>query len=153
MDFVKKFRKLDGTYVDIIKHSLDVLNKYPTSEVYIGTDSQNYKRKTIYTTVIAFRYPNRGVHYIYNKVKFPRIRNLFQRLFKETEMSIEVADWFTSQININVVIDLDYNGDGKYKSNQVYNASKGWIKSLGYEYVTKQDISIASNAADYHSKK
>jgi predicted RNase H-related nuclease YkuK (DUF458 family) len=150
-DFVKNFKTINNKSVNIVKHTLDILKEDPTVKIYIGTDSQNVKRRTNYVTVIAYRYNNKGVHYIYNKISIkPKIKNLFNRLFKEVEMSIEVAEWFTKQINVKVAIDLDYNEDSKYKSHVVLEAAKGWAQSLGYETNSKESIPIATRAADWH---
>jgi len=64
------FRKVTGESVpDIVKHTVDILKECPWVEVHIGTDSQNHRRSTIYVTAIAYRFGNRGVHYIYHKQK------------------------------------------------------------------------------------
>lgn len=150
MDFIKVFRTPEGEVVDVVKHTLKILKQHPDVEISIGTDSQNVKRKTHYVTVIAYRYNCKGVHYIYNKVKIPKIRDQFQRLFKEAEMSVEVAEWFTSKIRVQVTIDLDYNGDAKHGSHMVVSAAKGWANSLGYKVNIKPEVQVASRAADYH---
>ncbi len=150
MSFAKKFRKIDGEYVDIVKHTLGILTKDPTVRISIGTDSQNSKRRTFYATVIAYRYKNKGVHIIYNKVKVPKIKNTFQRLFKEVELSLETAQWFSSQINVNVTIELDYNGNKEYReSHVVIPAAKGWAESLGFKTKVKPEIMPAVYAADF----
>ena len=68
---MKKFRSVDNGYVDPIQHTLEVLKKYPSTKIYIGTDSQNVGIQTVYVTVIAYRFGVRGVHYIYNKEIIP----------------------------------------------------------------------------------
>ncbi len=149
-DFVKKFRKVDGTLVDVVKHTLNILNEDPTVTISIGTDSQNVKKKTNYVTVIAYRYKNKGVHYIFNKISIPKERDLFRRLFREAEISINTAEWFTQQISVKVDIDLDYNSSEKYESHVVISSAKGWANSLGYKVLLKGEGQIAGWAADYH---
>ncbi len=64
------FRKVTGEPVpDIVKHTIDIVKECPWIEIHIGTDSQNHRRSTVYVTAIAYRYGNRGVHYIYHKHK------------------------------------------------------------------------------------
>lgn len=153
MELVKRFKKVDGTPInDIVSYTLDILEKEPNVQIHIGTDSQNISDITCYVTTIAYRYGTRGVHYIYVKTKLPRINDLWTRLWKEAEYSVEVAQWFTSKINSKVQIDLDYNQDKFYKSNQLIQATTGWIKSLGYQVNTKPNIQIATKAADYNCR-
>ncbi len=104
------FRKVEGDAVsDIVKHTLDVLKECPYAEIHVGTDSQNHRRSTVYVTAIAYRYGNRGVHYIYHKHKMKKIKDKWTRLWNEADYSIEVANWLTSKVNVKVEIDLDYN--------------------------------------------
>lgn len=152
MELTKRFKQVEGGYVDVISHTLDIMKKHPMLTIHIGTDSQTDGDITTYVTVIAYRYTNNGVHYIYTKNKLPRINDLWTRLWKEAEMSIEVAEWFTSQVNIKVEIDMDYNQDKFWKSNQLIQAAQGWANSLGYKTNTKPDILVASRAADYHTR-
>lgn len=153
MELVKKFKKVDGSFVeDVVKHTLSILENDPYVDIHIGTDSQNISDDTVYVTSIAYRFGTRGVHYIYAKYKLPRINDLWTRLWKEAEYSVEVAQWFTSKINIKVQIDLDYNDDKFYKSNQLVQAATGWVKSLGYVANTKPGIQIATKSSDYQCR-
>ena len=147
------FRKVEGEAVfDIVKHTLDILNECPYIEIHIGTDSQNHRRNTVYVTAIAYRYGNRGVHYIYNKQKIKKIRDKWTRLWNECEYSIEVANWLTSKINVKVEIDLDYNSEEKHFSSKLVSPAVGLVTSLGYKANIKPDNQIATRAADYHCR-
>ena len=149
---MKKFRSVDNGYVDPIEHTLGVLKKQPSTKIYIGTDSQNVGIQTIYVTAIAYRFGIRGVHYIYSKEKVPIIKDLFKRLFEECSRTIETAEWFTQQINVNVELDMDYNEDESCVSNKLISAASGWASSLGYKVITKPGNIIAVWAADYHCR-
>jgi uncharacterized protein len=146
---MKVFKTTDGKIVNVTEHTLDILKKYPNVQIHIGTDSQNYGGITSYSTVIAFRYNRNGVHYIYNKFKVDKIKDIWTRLWKEAELSIEVAEWLTKKINVKVEIDMDYNDDETYKSNKLITATKGWANSLGYKVNVKPNNQIATRAADY----
>ena len=142
-----------GNKVDPIIHTQKILNKNPFVSIHIGTDSQSRAKKTQFATVIAYRYGNRGVHYILSKVGFPKIKDLWTRLWKEAEMSINVSKLITNSLNISVEIDMDYNEDNNFKSNKLVAATKGWANSLGYKVNVKPNIQIATKAADHHCKK
>jgi uncharacterized protein len=144
------FRTVDGTRVDVLKHTMQILKEYPNVEIHIGTDSQNKKHETRYATVIAYRYGSRGVHYIVHKQTVPRINDIFTRLWKETEMSLDVAEWLSQHVNVKIQIDMDYNSDEECKSHKLISSCQGWAASLGYKVNVKPDNQIATHAADYH---
>ena len=147
---MKLFRRLSGDRVDVIKHTMSIMKEYPSVEIHIGTDSQNKRHETKYATVIAYRYGTNGVHYIVSKHCVPKIRDMFIRLWKETEMSIEVAEWLSQHINVKLQIDMDYNSDEIFESNKLLSSCQGWASSLGYKVNVKPDNQIATRAADYH---
>lgn len=149
---MKKFRTHEGVTVLPHVYVNDIRNKYSNVEIHIGTDSQNKGRKTYYATVIAFKYGHRGVHYIWSLESFPRIRDLWSRLWKEAELSINTAKFISDRINVSINIDMDYSSDIVRKSNMLVNSAKGWAESLGYSVNIKPDNQIATKAADYHCR-
>jgi predicted RNase H-related nuclease YkuK (DUF458 family) len=149
---MKVFKKISGEKVNVVEHTLLQLKKAPTITIHIGTDSQNIAEHTIYSTVIAYRFGNRGVHYIYHTQKIKRINDIWEKLWKEAELSIETAEWLTQQINVNIEIDMDYNDNKDYKSNKLISAAKGWANSLGYKVNVKPNNQIATRAADYQCR-
>lgn len=146
------FRDINGQPKDPLKHTLGVLKNFPHAEIHIGSDSQNIGKVTKYSTVIAYRLGTRGVHYIVSKSNQPVIRDMWTRLWKEAELSIDVAEWLTQQMSIRVEIDMDYNGDENFQSHKLISAAKGWANSLGYKVNIKPHNQIATRAADYHCK-
>jgi len=145
----KIFKTVDGITVDVIKHTTDIINKYPLVEIHVGTDSQSKKRYTKYGTVIAYRYGRNGVHYIYATDRVPRIKDMWSKLWKEAEYSISTALWINAQINIPIQIDMDYSADEINESNKLISAATGWASSLGYKSNIKPDNQIATKAADH----
>ena len=146
------FKDVHGKIIDPLNHTLKVLKNSPFSQIHIGSDSQNVGKKTIYVTAIAYRFGSRGVHYIISKKSEMIIDDIWKRLWKEAEMSIEVAEWISNQINVKIEIDMDYNSDEKFISNKLISAAKGWANSLGYKVNVKPNNQIASKAADHHCK-
>jgi predicted RNase H-related nuclease YkuK (DUF458 family) len=155
MEIIKKFKTVKGEYVDVVEHTISIMKQYPNVQVHVGTDSQNISNQTVYVTVIAFRYGTNGVHYIYYKERKPRkmtgniSKDIWDRLWREAEMSIEVAEWLKAQMNILIQIDMDYNEDDLWESNKLIQAASGWASSLGYQVNCKPNIQIATKAADY----
>ena len=132
------FKNIHGKIIDPLSHTLNVLKNSPYSQIHIGSDSQNFG--------------SRGVHYIISKKDEVIIDDIWKRLWKEAEMSIEVAEWLSKQINVKIQIDMDYNNDEKFISNKLISAAKGWANSLGYKVNVKPNNQIATKAADHHCK-
>jgi len=147
------FKKVDGSKVlKITNHIKDMLSNHPDAEIHIGTDSQNHRRFSVYCTVIAFKMGSRGVHYIYHKQSLPKIKDIWSRLWKETEFSIEVAEYVKSRMNVDIQIDMDFNKDKMHISNKLVSASRGWANSLGYKVNIKPFSQIATKAADHYCR-
>lgn len=147
-----EFRDIHGNIIDAIAHTQAILENHPYVNIHVGTDSQSIAKQTRYITVIAYRYGNRGVHYILSKSGVPQIKDMWTRLWKETELSIGVAEWMKKKLNVRLEIDMDYNEDENYQSNKLVNATRGWANSLGYKVNIKPHGQIATRAADYHCK-
>ena len=106
------------------------------------------RNKVIYATAVVFRYTN-GAHILYNREKYPLVKDLWSRLWKEVEKSIEVAEFLRKECGIKATrIDLDYNEDPKYPSNKLVKAAVGYVESLGYKAKTKPGLLLATYAAD-----
>lgn len=148
----KIFKTIKGEKVNVVEHTLEILRKNPNIKIHIGTDSQNSGVYTTYSVVIAYRMGTRGVHYITAIQRYTKIIDMWSRLWKEAELSIETAEWLTQQINVRVELDMDYNSDERYKSNNVVAAATGWANSLGYKVNTKPETLIATKAADHNCR-
>lgn len=174
-----KFQTVHGEIVNPSVHAMEQLRKDRYVEIHIGTDSQVVRRRVIYSTVIAFRFGEidnhgRGVHYIYNKTRIPK-KDLgckpltaadrakgkrakddegfhWNRLWKETELTMEIAEHLRSKMNIDIQIDMDFSNLPEHFSNKLVSASVGWAESLGYRVNIKPFNQIATKAADHHCK-
>lgn len=146
----KYFKTEDGKRVHLVEHCREVLGTHPAAQILIGTDSQSGKKTTKYATVVVFRYGTRGAHYVYSVANFTKIRDIFSRLFKECELSLEIAEYITHNTSYRVAaIELDFNDFSVTKSTPLISATKGWCESLGYKAVLKSGEMIACKAADH----
>lgn len=146
-----KFKKLTGEQIlelsDYVKDYLE-LNKNYDVKIYLGCDSQTKGIKTTYATTIVFHVGNTGCHVIYKKDTVPVIRDMWSRLWKETELSVEVALYLRAAgIEINT-IDLDYNENPVHNSNKLVTATIGYVESLGFKARIKPELLPAVYAAD-----
>jgi predicted RNase H-related nuclease YkuK (DUF458 family) len=143
-------RKVGEVY-DVIKYTQKILSEFPDATIHVGTDSQNHRRKTTYAICVCYRYGLRGVHVIYNRTHIkPKIKDRWTRLWKEAEMSIEVAEYIQNNSSFKVhTIDMDYNNDKHHFSSKLVQAAKGWAQSLGYKVSVKPEEQVATRAADH----
>lgn len=139
--------------IDPIKYSLNYLAENPGCEIYVGCDSQNKDRYTVYVTAICYRVGTRGVHVIYHKDKVERVNNIHVRLWSECERAIEVADMLSNN-NVPIhQVELDYNDQEGVESNKLVKAGRGYIKGLGYRAGVKPEELVAARAADHIAVK
>lgn len=143
------FRSLSNEkVVDLIPYIKARLAESDNISIYIGCDSQNTGAKTIYAAVIVLHYGNNGGHVLYSRTKFDRIKDRFTKLWKEVEISMEVAEHLKSHGIVAKYIDIDLNPDPRYSSNTVLRAAMGFVESLGYTARVKPYAVSASYVAD-----
>jgi len=146
-----KFKKLTSReQFDLAKYTKEYLDIHKDYDVkmYLGCDSQTKADKTTYATTLVFHVESSGCHVIYKKEVVPVIRDMWNRLWKETELSVEAAIYLRENgIEINT-IDLDYNIDPIHESNRLVKATVGYVESLGFKARVKPDLLPAVYAAD-----
>jgi predicted RNase H-related nuclease YkuK (DUF458 family) len=81
-----------------------------------------------------------------------KIKDKWTRLWNEADYSLEVAEWLTKKVKVQVEIDFDYNSDEKHFSHKLVGPTVGWAMSLGYKTNIKPDNQIATKAADHHCR-
>lgn len=146
-----KFQKLTGPpEFELSEYVLNILehNKDVDVKIYLGCDSQNKAIKTIYAVTIVFHIADTGCHVIYKKEEIPVVRDMWTRLWKETELSCEVALYLRNHGIEVSTIDLDYNTDPTKKSNKLVSAAVGYVESLGFKARCKPDLLPGAYAAD-----
>jgi predicted RNase H-related nuclease YkuK (DUF458 family) len=150
-----KFKKLmDNNTVEISEYVKQYIidHKFNNLRIYVGCDSHNKGEFTTYVTTLVIHIGDTGCHVLFNKDKVKRINDLWTRLWKEVELSVELALYLRENgINIHN-IDLDLNDDEAYASNKLVAAAKGYVQSLGIKPRIKPDLLPAVHAADNLSK-
>jgi predicted RNase H-related nuclease YkuK (DUF458 family) len=145
------FKKCSGEKIEnIVEYVREYMKDHPTVEIMVGTDSQNRGGKTVYSTVIALYTPGNGAHCIFKRWRTPKetVRNT--RLMNEVQASLEVAGELVSAgIKKPAYIDIDINPSPRYKSNEVFQAAKGWVEGSGYEVRFKTFGPLVTTFADW----
>lgn len=123
-----KFKKFGGSEIpDVGEHIRQYLKLYPQTSVYVGTDSKVKGGKISYATIIAMYDEVRkdGVHYIFKRDSEPGKLDLFSRMWREVEKSVEVADYLEVELeghlkrySIEDLMVLKNPAGGYYKMNQ-----------------------------------
>src|SRR3990167_2547374 len=130
LSFDEAFNKLVG-YIEG-----DTSYRY---SIIIGTDSF-LAAETLFISAIIIHRIGRGGRYFYKKIRHRKLKNLRQRIFYETSLSLETAAMMKAK--------LSENGDAK----DIVREVVGMVTGSGYAAVTKPDAYGASKVADRHSK-
>lgn len=153
----------DVTIKDIVKIIDEYVSKNPHNEyqVIVGTDSQNFDITKV-VLVIAVIQISKGGIFFYEISKVNKITNIKQKLYTETQMSLDCASKLLSafekyyedtgfdytQLNFSIHVDAGFNGPTR----EVIPEIVGWVKSCGYDVHVKPESFVASSIADKLSK-
>lgn len=145
------FKKFTGEKLqNISEYIKDYIKQNKDTEIIIGTDSQNKRRWTTYSTVVVLYNPGHGGHCIFRRWKTPKERVRQVRLLKEVEESINLAsELVEAGCPKPKYIDLDINPNPKFKSYEVYTTAKGWVESMGFEVRFKTLAPLVTTVADW----
>jgi predicted RNase H-related nuclease YkuK (DUF458 family) len=140
------------TVIDILGYIDNILYLKPDTKLYVGTDSQNGKRATVYATVVVMHYnendSGKGAHVLFAKEILPKIRDKYTRLWGEVERSVEVSNLLRDGGLSIKNIDLDFNEDPKYQSNTILRSAVGYVEASGYKARWKPHDAYSVRIAD-----
>lgn len=136
--------------IDLLEYLPEWMDKNPNHRFYIGCDSHNANGKTTFAIVIVLHNKSNGGHVLYERRILPRIKSRYERLWKEVEFSVEIAQYLMdSGIKKPDYIDIDLNPDPKYQSNSLLKSAVGLVESIGinvrYKTLSPWSISIADH--------
>lgn len=147
-----KFKKINGTEVDLVEYTNNYLEDNRDVEIAVGTDSQTEGKFTTFCTVVAFYHPGHGAHCIFRKWKTPRFKQyeMDRRLMKEVEASIDVAQEIKNNCwDEPKYIDIDVNPLESSKSNIIFQAAVGYVVGMGYRCRFKTLGPLVTSFADW----
>jgi len=168
---MKNFKLFGGKEIENLGEYLrNYIKLNPRVKVYVGTDSIQNGKFTKYVTAIGLLKPEyigekgdfhygEGVHIVFRRDNIKRIRDVYTRLWHETELTFEVASYVHEELkdvwkqplnNEKVpIVHLDLNPDPKWKSHQVHDSSVGYLRGYGFDVHTKNSAWAATCAADF----
>lgn len=124
-------------------------------KISVGTDSKFHPRKggysVTYGTIVAFTFGKNGTHLIMRReiLKGDGKLSLFDRLWQEVQMSVDLAMWIRDNASVEVEVHLDVNPKRGAGSNVLHDAAKGYVESLGFVCECKPTSPIAACASDH----
>ncbi len=143
-----EWRKLEnGERVDLHDYLTQWFEKNKDHKLYIGCDSHNTSKNTTFAVVVVLHKGNGG-HVLYHRLTVPRLQSKHERLWKEVELSAEVAQTIMEYGIQPDYVDIDLNPDPKFQSNSLLRAAVGLIQSLGLEARCKHNSPWAISVAD-----
>jgi predicted RNase H-related nuclease YkuK (DUF458 family) len=156
------FRKFNGEKVlDVENYVKEYYESNKNIDVMVGTDSQSKGSKTIFSTIIAM-YDHgdgghgHGAHCIFSRWKVNRYRKeqKTERLLKEVEVSLEIAEALRSSGIPIKYVDIDINPKPKAgTSSDVYAAAYGWVTGAGFDCRYKTLGPLITTLADWVVKR
>lgn len=147
------FKKIDGTIIDLNKYVKEYMTDHPGTEIMVGCDSQNKRRRTFYAAIVALYDPGHGAHVIFRRWNTEKERTHSVRLLNEVWSSIEIAESIRGIGYKPKWIDIDINPDPKFKSNEIFNQARGMVEGMGYEVRFKSLGPLVTTMADYIVRK
>ena len=143
---MKEFKLFGGKIIeDVGQYAIDYIKKNAVDHseiiIYIGTDSKQLRKHTMYATAIAFYHVGKGAHIIFNRTKIPKVKDLFTRLYNEVEMTRRTAEALNKDLvgnyhfrwtDANIWVEV-----GGYKVESMKNADKENGTNLLGELVKK----------------
>ena len=118
-------------------------------EVHVGTDSLQTGKYTQFVTVVVIHRPGKGGRVAYTREVVPRIKQLRERLLKETYKSTELALEILDSCPADLTIHIDANTDEKHLSSKYYKELVGLVMGQGFKAVVKPEAWAATTAADH----
>ncbi|MCZ8523193.1 MULTISPECIES: ribonuclease H-like YkuK family protein [Paenibacillus] len=121
-------------------------------KVIIGTDSHTTRRVTTLVTAVIIHRLGKGARFFYRKKSSRPLHDLRTRIYKETELSLELVDILNragmsdllADWPLEIHIDIGQQGDTKVLIQEIC----GWVTSVGYEARIKPMSFGASAVAD-----
>lgn len=101
MEIRSRFKKFGGTYIsDIVEYLREYVEKDPNVTISVGCDSIQRRRKTVYAVTIMLYNGDikNGAHVIFFRENITKVRDNFDRLQKESEYALQVAEMLNEEL-------------------------------------------------------
>ena len=148
----------DYTLQEVLEEVLIYINADTEQEyrLIVGSDSLYRAKFTMFATAIVCHRIGNGAKFWYTKRKEQCPMNIFARIMKETEDSIEIMKKvYDSEVMLhipeeNMQIDIDAGNNGK--SRNVVSSAMSYVKGSGFNGESKPNAAVATIVADKFTK-
>ncbi len=118
--------------------------------VCVGTDSDSKDGKTVYATAVVVHRVGNGATYFYRKVVEKGRHDMYTRLFREAELSVEMAKMVKDILGVSPIVHLDIGEEGE--SSKVMPTLVGYVVGMGFKCIVKPESFAAYKVAHRHTK-
>ena len=124
--------------------------------IVIGTDSQTNKNATVFVTAFIIHRIGKGARFYFQKSKHPPMKSLHRRIYKETELSLNLMEFLKNSGISKILADwpveihLDVGKEGETR--KLIQEVVGWVTAVGYVARIKPYAYGASAVADKYTK-
>lgn len=132
-----------------------IYNSSDESSIYIGCDSQDHGRKTVFGVAVVIHIDScRGGKMFVEISNTKRIKSVRQRLMKEVEIVVEGAMEIVDNVGKRrFEVHLDVTDNPDYMSSLVCKAAVGYVKGQGLNCEIKPNAFVATHCADMLVRK
>lgn len=121
-------------------------------KIVVGSDSETSNKYTLFVTALIVHRVGKGARFYYRKLKNKPIKDLSTKIYKETELSLNLIDSLNNKGIANLLtnwpleihIDIGQQGETRKLIQEVV----GWVASIGYVVKIKPNSYAASSVAD-----
>ncbi len=148
------------SFDNIIYDLVDYMEASPKDKymLVVGSDSKLYRKEAVFVSVIFIHRVGKGARYFYRRSKKKMSRNLRQRMYMETELSLELGQILIKRIHsalsnadlnydFEIHVDIGKNGPTKEMIREII----GMIQGNGFVARYKPESFCASTVADKHT--
>ena len=147
------WRSLTRGPVDDIVATVQGLAGEVDVAIHIGTDSQECAGHTDFVTVVALIHPARGGRVFYRKDRVHHRYDLARRLYREAELSLQVALELNDAVLQEIVVHVDANEDPRHRSSRFVHGLAGLVRGYGFQVQLKPGAWCATHVADHLVKE
>lgn len=102
MNTPNRFKKFGGVQIpNIVEYLKDYINVEPNVTISVGCDSIQKRHKTTYCiTIMLYDVGlHHGAHVVFFRTSVPKIKNTFERLRKESDYALELAEYLHTELS------------------------------------------------------
>lgn len=144
-----RWRTLSGAPVPSLLHAVRLFVGDTDVPVHVGTDSKTRGNRTDYVTAVALAARGRGGRIFYCRERHGSSQALADRLFRETELSLQVATQLSDHLAQDLIVHVDANEDLRHRSSRYVQALAGMVMGYGFQVRVKPHAWCATRVADY----